>query len=241
MRLLSPAHFKSLARKGERRTDVALRKEIVSSVVAVGERILRFTISTPSIDRENDVIALDGWELENYRRNPVVLWGHEQHCLPIGRAIALDIEDGALKASVEFVPAETPHIGDKAEAVLQLCKLGFLSATSVGFRPLEFVIAADRDEGDGWFPPMNFMRQELLEFSIVTVPANAEALIEVPDFMLQETLNGNVVDPAADAARAVQQAEEKSAADALAKQVQDARLAVAKARRAHRFDLDMAF
>jgi hypothetical protein len=31
---------------------------------------------------------------------------------------------------------------------------------------------------EDWLPPVNFTKQKLLEFSIVTVPANSEALIE---------------------------------------------------------------
>ncbi len=230
MPVLSPARFKSLARKGERPNDVTLRKELISTITPVSDRVLRFVISTPNPDRENDTIALDGWELVNYRRNPVVLWGHEQGCLPIGKALDIEIEDGALKASVEFVPADVPHIGDKAEAVLRLCQAGFLSATSVGFRPLDYDIADERDDGEGWFPPMDFKRQELLEFSIVTVPANAEALIEIPD-LLSPGPTGLPLADVDDAARAAAAEVEKERLACVA------RLAVDRIRRAHRHTL----
>ena len=189
--------------------------------------MLRFVVSTPNPDRENDTVALDGWELVNYRRNPVVLWGHDQDCLPIGRAIDIGIEDGALKASVQFVPASVPHVGEKAEAVLWLCQNGFLSATSVGFRPLDYDIAVDRDHREGWFPPMDFKRQELLEFSIVTIPANAEALIELPDLLSP----GPTAVPLAAADEAA-----RAAADAVEKE-RLTRLAVDRLRRAHRHTL----
>jgi hypothetical protein len=39
-------------------------------------------------------------------------------------------------------------------------------------------MAKDRMDEDDWFPPMNFLRNELLEFSIVSIPCNPEALIE---------------------------------------------------------------
>ena len=125
------------------------------------------------------------------------------------------------------MPADVPHIGDKAEAVLRLCQAGFLSATSVGFRPLDYDIADDRDDGEGWFPPMDFKRQELLEFSIVTVPANAEALIELPA-LLAPGPTGLPLADVDDAARAAAAGVEKERL---------ARLAVDRIRRAHRHTL----
>jgi hypothetical protein len=53
-------------------------------------------------------------------------------------------------------------------------KGGFLSATSVGFSPLKYAFTDDPKRRFG----IDFLEQELLEFSCVTVPANAEALIE---------------------------------------------------------------
>ncbi|NPD67290.1 peptidase [Lichenicola cladoniae] len=228
MTLMSPLRLKALVRKGERPTDVTLRKEMISTITQVSDRVLRFVISTPNPDRENDTIALDGWDLINFRRNPVVLWGHEQSCLPVGKATWIEIDDGALKADVEFVPGDWPHIGDKAEAVLRCCQNGFLAATSVGFRPLDYDIANDRDDGEGWCPPMDFKRQELLEFSIVTVPANAEALIEFNDLLAPGPTGLPLADVDADA-RAAQEAVEK-----------EQRLRVERIRRAHRHTLMLA-
>jgi len=210
MSLMSVPRLKALARKGQRPDGVMLRKEFVSTVTALSDRVLRFVISTPNVDRENDTVAVDGWDLVPYRRNPVVLWAHEQCHLPIGKALDVDIEDGMLKANVQFVDADVPHVGDKAEAILRLCKDGFLSATSVGFRPLEYDIATSRDDGESWYPPMNFLRQELLEFSIVTVPANAEALIEVPDLLSPGPTGLPLTDPSADAERAASEAVQRA-------------------------------
>jgi len=236
MPMISPQRFKAMARKGERPGAVTLRKEMIAAATQIGERVLRFVISTAAPDRENDTIALDGWMLEAYRRNPVVLWAHQQDHLPVGKAFDLDVADGALKASVEFVPADVPHIGEKAEAVLRLCLSGFLSATSVGFRPLEYDIATERDDGEGWFPPMDFRRQELLEFSIVTVPCNPEALIEIPDLMGPGPAGYPMLDPAAETARAAA-AVERVAAEAAQRSAEVERIAACRARRAHQVGL----
>lgn len=127
-------------------------------------RVVRFCVSTGDVDRDSDVISQDGWDLSNYRRSPVVLWAHSHSALPIAKCIAIDVEQGRLMASAEF--ATHPF----AETVYQLLKGGFLRATSVGFRALKYM----RNEERGG---IDFKQQELLEFSVVPVPANAHALI----------------------------------------------------------------
>jgi hypothetical protein len=121
-----------------------------------------------------DTIDVSGWELEPFRKNPVVLWAHDASMPPIAKAPRVWPEGGKLKADAEFVPADNPACGRFAEGIYQLYKGGFMSATSVGFNATKWVFA-DRP-GGGW--GIDFLGQELLEFSCVPIPANAEALIE---------------------------------------------------------------
>ena len=104
-----------------------------SAVERLGDRQLRFTISTDAIDRDYDKVIQDGWELANYLKNPVVLFGHNADALPVGKCVEIGIENGNLIAAVEFAK---PEWYPQAESVYQMCLHGFLSATSVGFRPL---------------------------------------------------------------------------------------------------------
>lgn len=183
MHLLSATQFKQLNRSRDcKRAGLGIRKQMLSPAEIIGgERVLRFTISTDCVDREQDRIDLAGWDLKNFRQNPVVLWGHDATRLPIGRAFDLRLEAGALKASVEFIPADTPEGGQFAESVYRLACSKFLGATSVGFRPIKWEYTTDKSRGaDDWFPGIDFQEQELVELSIVTVPANPEALIDAP-------------------------------------------------------------
>lgn len=158
------------AKDGEQ---VVLRKQFVVDAVEKVEgedkagmssaRVRRFVISTAGVDRDNDTIAAGGWQLDNYRKNPVVLWAHDYTCLPVAKAIQVGVENDQLVATAEFAD----H--DFANAVLRLLDGGFLRATSVGFRPISYSINEERRGYD-------FQTQELLEFSVVPVPANAEAL-----------------------------------------------------------------
>jgi HK97 family phage prohead protease len=185
MQIISATQFKSLNRgRNVTRSTIAVRKQIIAPAEGLERgdaRALRFTISTADVDREQDTIAIAGWDLTNFKRNPVVLWGHDASRLPIGRAFDVSIEGGALKASIEFIPADTPEGGAFAESVYRLARAGFIAATSVGFRPLKWDYTRDAARGaDDWFPGIDFEEQELVELSVVTVPANPEALMDAP-------------------------------------------------------------
>ncbi len=138
------------------------------------KRQLLFTISTNSIDRSGDKINQSGWDLESYRKNPVVLIFHDYGNFPVAKSNHIWTENDKLKSITEFVPAGNPAIGRTAEGAYQLYKQGFMSASSVGFLPKKYNYAEDKDRKFG----IDFEEQELLEYSLVPVPANPEALIE---------------------------------------------------------------
>ena len=142
-----------------------VRKAEVADAEVLDNRRVRFTISSASVDRDNDTINQTGWKTDNYQRNPVVLWAHDYSSLPLGKSVDLSVENGNLKSTVEF--ADHPF----ADTVYRLVKGGFLNATSVGFRPMKLTENVERGG-------LDFGEQELLEYSIVPVPANPDALIE---------------------------------------------------------------
>lgn len=171
-KLISEQQFRDAAKTGAAPTDAHLRKAFIAEVKAAdADRTMDFTISTADVDRMGDTIAVDGWKLANYRKNPVVLWAHDSSMMPVAKASNIRVEDGKLKARAEFMPLEISVFSDR---VYRAIKSGFLSATSVGFAPMKYAFS----EEDGRTFGIDFLEQELLEFSVVPVPANPEALIE---------------------------------------------------------------
>jgi HK97 family phage prohead protease len=150
-----------------------LRRDFQAAVRSVADdsRALDFVISTAAIDRYGDTVAPEGWKLANFRKNPVVLWMHDNTKLPVAKATNVRIENGTLKARAVFTPPGQVWFND---TVLRLLKDGFLSAASVGFIPTKYKFIDDPARPFG----IDFLEQDLLEFSIVTVPANPDALIE---------------------------------------------------------------
>ena len=98
-------------------------------------RSIRFTITTGTMDRERDVINPAGWKVEQYLKNPIVLWAHDYRNLPIARSRELIVTERGLSSVAEF-PAKGVH--PFADTVYDLLKGGFLNATSVGFAPIKW-------------------------------------------------------------------------------------------------------
>lgn len=165
LKLITSEQFKQAPNE-----DAAVRKEFTCEVKEAGDRQLEFTITTDSPDRDQDVIAADGWDTSNFQKNPVVLFGHDYRSLPVAKAVSLTHGSHGLKAVAEFATADLYPFAD---TVYRMLKGGFLRATSVGFRPLEYKFSEDDARKGG----IDFTKQELLEFSVVPVPANAEALM----------------------------------------------------------------
>ena len=126
------------------------------------------TISTPTPDRYRDVVKVEGINLAAYARNPIVLLNHDYYGLPVARAEKTYIAGGALKSEPEF-PA--PEVYELGALVGRMVRAGYLNAASIGFRPTKSAWDEDRRGYD-------FIECDLLEWSVVGVPANPECLVE---------------------------------------------------------------
>ena len=116
--------------------------------------------STSAVDRQGDSIDQSGWDVSNFKNNPVMLWAHDYSALPIAKATDVTVTQQGLTLNYEFAPAEGNPM---AQQVKVLVDEGFLNAVSVGFMPLE-------RNGNV------ITKMELFEVSFVPVPANPQAL-----------------------------------------------------------------
>jgi HK97 family phage prohead protease len=134
-----------------------------------GQRIYTWIASTGKVDDNGNIFDPQGWSLEDYRRNPVVLSGsHNWNSLPVAKAIDVVATPDALVAHITF--AGTPA----AQEVKALVDGGFLNAISVGALPIEYELRYK--EGTRIPIGAHFHSQSLRELSIVTVPANTDAV-----------------------------------------------------------------
>jgi HK97 family phage prohead protease len=129
-----------------------------------------FVASDESVDRMGDIIVAGGWKLDSFRRNPQLLFGHLRDRLPVGRVDRVWVESKRLLARASFLPTGVDEFADK---VARLVRDGFLNAVSVAFVALK---AEPRTDAEGKIAGFRFLEHELVELSIVPVPANANAV-----------------------------------------------------------------
>ena len=136
------------------------------------DKPIKFVASTATPDRYNDVVAQD-WDLSAYNRNPVVLFNHNPSQMPIGKGKAF-VENDQLMLEVEFDQKD-----EMAKTIEQKVRDGYINAVSVGFQPLKSInrSALPADHPHHGKSGQFFSRSELLEVSIVTIPANNEATL----------------------------------------------------------------
>ena len=156
-------------------TEKAILKDSLDAVEKwdAESQTMDFVISDASVDRVGDVVDVDGWELKNFKKNPVVLFAHRYDQPAVGQATKVWTEDNKLRARVQFAPTA---LGQEMQS---LYAGRFMRATSVGFMPLEQEerkVSEEEAAKYGFHMPTRYKRQELLEFSLVPVPANANAL-----------------------------------------------------------------
>ena len=143
------------------------------TVREIADNKVTFIASTATIDRYGDVINQDGWDLSAYSRNPVVLYNHNANSLPIGKGTVY-LKDGQLMIDVNFDQNDPD-----AQKIESKVKGGYISAVSVGFQPLEAKSRADLPKDHYAYGTRGqfFNKQELLEVSVVTIPANNMATL----------------------------------------------------------------
>jgi HK97 family phage prohead protease len=148
------------------------RPAIVKSTVAPVHD-MEFTLSDETVDRYGDIVSADGWELDAFRKNPIALFGH-QYDFPIGRWLDIHVDEAAkaLRGKLALAPKKASA---RIDEIRTLIEAGILKAVSVGFRALERPKWIKDEEGEET-GGLKFSRHELLECSVVPVPANPNAL-----------------------------------------------------------------
>lgn len=146
-----------------------------------GDGMYEFIASDETVDRYGDVIRVSGWELANYKKNPIVLFGHDKS-LPVGIAPKVWVESKKLMIGIKLANEGTSPFID---TVRKLVDQKIIRAVSVGFLPTAEPKYL-RDEANDRVTGMEFVGQELLENSLVTVPANPAALSTVKSMGIPE-------------------------------------------------------
>jgi len=146
--------------------------------IDLDKRRITHVISTGRLDRNNRMVEPDGWKLANYRRAPRVLADHGYSIESvIGKAIDTKIDGDRLISTTEF---DDEGLGAVA---FRLAQNGLVNTWSVGWMGLKSHRIGEQEDCERcnevkakveW--GRHFIQQELLEYSLVAIPANPDAV-----------------------------------------------------------------
>jgi phage head maturation protease len=155
-----------------------------NALVPKGEKTFVGYASTRSIDRDLEIVMPSGMDISQFQKAPVLLWGHRWGEPPIGKDERIENDHYGLKT--------LSHLGDTelANEIWSLVKGDMLKTSSIGFIPTEWKTPADKGWGGlmdelGRWPEFDknaelhavITKSILLEHSLVSVPANIDALV----------------------------------------------------------------
>ena len=148
--------------------------EITEKNINRDEMTITHFITTKTPDRYGEIVEPLGCDEKEYRKNPVVFFGHRSRDLPIAKNVRLIYEENGIIAVTKFDESEY------AKDIFRMNAEGYLNSWSIGFVPIE--------------PPklkekyLVFEKWKLLEYSSVPIPANPDAV----NLMLKEIKNERV-------------------------------------------------
>ena len=135
----------------------------------VDDNTFKFVFSSEKVGRDGFVVLNSAIEHENYDRNNIVLWAHDDKQPPIGRGLNIDTSTAECTFDLSFVPREIlPFAG----TVRDLVAGRWLRAVSLSWQPIEAKRSSDPDIA------AIFTRVDMLEISVVPLPALPDALLD---------------------------------------------------------------
>lgn len=143
------------------------------------DRRMTFVASDETRDSYGTVLPVSEWDLERYNNNGIVGYAHNlygsydadpDYVIGKGRAY---VKGAELLVDIEFEPEGTNKIADKVWRKLQF---GSLNGVSVGFSAQGAHWGEGEEAEDGANPTLYYTGLELLEVSVVTIPANPNAV-----------------------------------------------------------------
>jgi HK97 family phage major capsid protein/HK97 family phage prohead protease len=147
-----------------------------------------YVLSDETLDRMGEVINADGWDLNDFKdggKAPLLL-NHNPNAI-IGRWENLRVSGKRLLGKMVFAKAGISPLADEMRGHWED---GNLRAVSVGFKALEKEVLTK--DADPYFGPFRYLKQRLMECSLVAVPANPNALPVLRSYPLSPEISRQI-------------------------------------------------
>ncbi|MER9768881.1 hypothetical protein NKJ09_22775 [Mesorhizobium sp. M0189] len=142
-------------------------------------RSARFIMTSESVDRYRDIVVQAGLDIDRFLENPQGLLFHNSRSWPCGLwsdvTKVLSGRPKRTEGNLDFLPEGTDEDADRAARHVAA---GSLRTVSIGFKPnwedIDFIL----DDDDDWTGGFRYNSSELLECSLVPIPAQPDALVK---------------------------------------------------------------
>lgn len=142
--------------------------------------VMDFIASTERLSRSNHIIDFDGLSVKNFKQYGPILFDHNYGTLPVGRALRVQ-KNPETRQTIIRVKFDTDD-----PFAMQLAKkyqTGFMKAVSVGVMVIECRDLTEEDLGKGASKTdldsvrfgSRLTKTDLMELSLVSIPANVDA------------------------------------------------------------------
>lgn len=161
------------------------------------QRSARFIMTSESVDRYGDIVVQAGLDLTRFLENPQGLLFHNSRSWPAGSwsdvTKVLSGRPKRTEGTFNFLPDGTDEDADRAARHVSA---GSIRTVSIGFAPNWDDIELILDDEEEWVTGLKFNQSELLECSLVPIPAQPDALVKDAggDFRLARDLIEEVLD-----------------------------------------------
>lgn len=154
--------------------DVVLEiRELTPAMIE--NREAEFVISSEAVDTYDTIFVAEGCELERYNNNPIVAYGHRTWSDDPDMILGTSQVRQEGKLTIGKVRFEDVETNPTAEKVFKKIQAGTLRMASIGANVKEWRWGdAEKGENPG---VIYFIRWELLEWSIVPIGSNKDALV----------------------------------------------------------------
>jgi len=144
---------------------------------SLNDELRQFTsiITSEIVDRDGEVIKIDGINLKTYRTNPKVLWGHDAQKFPIGKCISIRRSGNTLVTKTQLAFDDVD-----ADRIWNLIKQDMIKTVSIGLRiNREGVRSPNKKDIQDYGKSVKrvFSKSHMLEYSLVNLPGNPDSMI----------------------------------------------------------------
>lgn len=142
-------------------------------------RIAKFIISTSDTDRDSDVVVQEGILIDDYLKNPIILFAHNAMSLPIGITLSIKKTQTKTTALGLFFDNRVDASGT-ADLVFRMIQARALRGASIGFKIISARFPTEEEAKKLKMDPWGIIYEatSMFEWSVCSIPANQNALVE---------------------------------------------------------------